>query len=71
MMFVNVRSHIMFRPELICIFDLIVSLMMKQLKIDVWVLKNCYKAELLNELHNTMPHYSAQKICKLKDHEKK
>ena len=28
-MLVNVRSHMMFRPELIYIFDLIVNLMMR------------------------------------------
>ena len=37
-MLVNVRLQIMFRPELIDIFDLIVNLT-RQLKIDIWVLK--------------------------------
>ena len=32
---VNVHSRMMFRPELINFFDLILNLMMKQIKIDI------------------------------------
>ena len=60
-MLVNVHSHMMFRPELIYIFDLIVNLMNK-LKTDIWTLKNRNTTELLTELHNTTPQYSAYKI---------
>ena len=38
---------------------------------DVWLLKNRYKTELLIELHNTLRHYSAHKICQKKVYEKK
>ena len=51
MRLVNVRLHMMFRLELIYIFDLTV----KQMEI-----KSLHK--LLNELHHAMPHYSTQQI---------
>ena len=37
----------MFRPDIIYIFDLTVILIMRYLKKDVWVLKNHYKTEIL------------------------
>ena len=42
-MLVNMRLHMMFPPETIYIFELTVNLIMRYLKIDVWVLKNRYK----------------------------
>ena len=61
-MLINVRSHLMFWPVLIYIFDLIVNLMLKSLKIDVCVLKKSYKSKLLIEMQFTKPQYSAHKI---------
>ena len=55
----------MFRPELIYIFDLNCQSNEEIFKIDVRVLENRYTTKLLVGLHKAMPLYSARGSCHL------
>ena len=52
-----------FLPELIYIFHLIVNLLKRISKIDVWALKTRFTPEQIIELHDAVPQHSALNIC--------
>ena len=76
-MLVDVRSHMMFRPELMYIFDSIVNqkeIIKKDFGIykkDVGVYTNRCITKVLVGIHNATPPYSAQESCHSKYYKKR